>query len=39
MTDLYQPRYQWKRTQLDERDPPTDLLLHTHEDVQCALLA
>lgn len=21
----YQPRYQWKRTQLDENDPPTDL--------------
>jgi hypothetical protein len=21
----YQPRYQWKRTQIDENDPPTDL--------------
>jgi len=25
MTEPYQPRYQWKRTQLDESDPPTDL--------------
>lgn len=22
--DRYEPRYQWKRTQLDENDPPTD---------------
>lgn len=21
----YEPRYQWKRTQIDENDPPTDL--------------
>lgn len=21
----YQPRYEWKRTELDENDPPTDL--------------
>lgn len=25
MTTPYQPRYQWRRTQLDENDPPTDL--------------
>ncbi len=25
MTEPYQPRYQWKRTQIDEHDPPTDL--------------
>lgn len=25
MTDPYQPRYQWKQTQIDENDPPTDL--------------
>ena len=25
MTEPYQPRYQWRRTQLDESDPPTDL--------------
>lgn len=25
MNDPYQPRYQWRRTQLDENDPPTDL--------------
>ena len=24
MTD-YQPRYKWRRTQIDENDPPTDL--------------
>ncbi len=25
MTGLYQPKYQWRQTQLDENDPPTDL--------------
>ncbi len=25
MTEPYQPRYQWKRTRIDEKDPPTDL--------------
>jgi hypothetical protein len=25
MTEPYQPKYAWKRTQLDENDPPTDL--------------
>lgn len=25
MTAPYQPRYQWKRTQIDENDPPTEL--------------
>ncbi|WP_105437680.1 hypothetical protein [Neorhizobium sp. T25_13] len=25
MTEPYQPGYQWKRTQIDENDPPTDL--------------
>lgn len=25
MTEPYQPRYQWKQTQLDEHDPPTEL--------------
>jgi hypothetical protein len=25
MTAPYQPRYQWKQTQIDEKDPPTDL--------------
>lgn len=25
MTEPYQPKYQWKRTQIDEHDPPTDL--------------
>lgn len=24
MTEPYQPRYQWKRTQIDENDTPTD---------------
>lgn len=24
MPEPYQPRYQWRRTQLDEYDPPTD---------------
>jgi len=25
MVALYEPRYQWKRTQIDDNDPPTDL--------------
>ena len=25
MTETYQPRYSWRRTQLDENDPPSDL--------------
>lgn len=25
MTNPYQPRYQWKQTQIDENDPPTDI--------------
>lgn len=25
VTEPYEPRYQWKRTELDENDPPTDL--------------
>lgn len=24
MTEPYQPRYEWRRTQLDEHDPPND---------------
>ncbi|WP_077961622.1 hypothetical protein [Ensifer adhaerens] len=24
MTEPYQPRYQWRRTELDANDPPTD---------------
>lgn len=24
MEEKYQPRYQWKRTQIDDKDPPTD---------------
>lgn len=24
MPDRYQPKYTWKRTQIDEADPPTD---------------
>ncbi len=24
MTEQYQPKYTWKRTQIDEKDPPTD---------------
>ncbi len=25
MTEKYQPKYRWKHTQIDARDPPTDL--------------
>lgn len=24
MTEKYEPKYRWKRTQIDARDPPTD---------------
>ncbi|WP_025593151.1 hypothetical protein [Agrobacterium tumefaciens] len=24
MSEPYQPKYTWKRTQIDEKDPPTD---------------